>query len=162
MDCGGVGVADASQASFIDNRNFQRGDIFEVEFPSGRGSFVMEGKHMAVVLYNCIFPRKTVVVAPITSLYKGDGTKKHTIDTDIELPDSENYLTKHSMVKIEQLTCVDRKALGDFKGAMSVEYLAEVSLATIELLELEDVIELMVEERMKALLNAEAKEKDLA
>lgn len=161
MERGGLELADVNQASFIDNRNFKRGDIFEVDFPSGRGSYVMEGKHMAVVLYNCTFPRRTIVAAPITSLYKGDGTKKKTIDTDIELPETEAYLVKESIVKIEQLTCVDRKALGDFKGSMSEEYLMEVSLSTMELLELGEIVEVMVQEKVEAILG-ERKERDLA
>lgn len=155
-------MADVTEASFIDERSFKRGDIFEVDFPSGRGSFVMQGKHMAVVLYNCTFPRRTVVAAPITSLYNRNGVKKTTIDTDIELPDTEEYLIKDSIVKIEQLTCVDRKALGEYKGTMSDVYLMEVSLSTMELLELEDVIEAMVQERLQSILDTSEEERDLA
>lgn len=141
-----------------DERNFKKGDVFNVDFPSGRGTYVMQGKHRAVVLYDCSFPRKTVVVAPITSLYNGSGVKKGTIDTDVELPDTENYLEKPSIVKTEQLTCVDRSALGERKGTMSEIHLAELSFSVIDVLELGDAIEGLVQSRLQELSSISADE----
>ncbi len=148
-------MANSTQGIKCDDREFEKGDIFEVDFPGGRGQYVIEGKHMAVALYSYEFPRRTVIVAPITSLHNGSGVRKVTIETDVILPDTESYLSKESYVKMEQLTCVDRSALGDYKGRMSELFLAEASLNMIELLELEDAVEALVRDRLDKKRNEE-------
>lgn len=134
-----------------DNRNFKKGDVFMIDFPQGNGGYVMQGIHRGVVLYDCDFPRRTVVAAPITSLYKGDGSRKNTISTDVILPQTESYLEKDSILKMEQLICVNRSALGEKKGEMTRELLAEAELAVIEVLQLEDVIEAIVQNKLNSL-----------
>ncbi|MGX6978932.1 type II toxin-antitoxin system PemK/MazF family toxin [Vagococcus elongatus] len=143
-----------------DMRNFKKGDVFMIDFPQGKGGFVMQGVHRGVVLYDCTFPRKTVIAAPITSLYNGSNVRKNTISTDVILPDTESYLDKESILKMEQLNCVNRSALGEKKGKLSPEYIAELELSLIEVLQLEDAIEAIIQDRLQQIV--EQSEEDLA
>ncbi|MCD5032908.1 type II toxin-antitoxin system PemK/MazF family toxin [Enterococcus faecalis] len=142
-----------TENEYQDHRNFMKGDIFMIEFQQD-GQYTMSGSHRGVVLYDCVFPRNTVIVAPITSLYNGSGVRKKTISTDVILPESEDYLTKESIIKMEQLTCVDRKALGKKMGTLSPEFVLESSVAIVEVLQLESYIEAIVEHRLSQYIEA--------
>ncbi len=81
------------------DRNFVRGEVYFVNLPSEPelepdDSYVLEGEHRVIVLYDSDYPRNTVTILPISSLYDKEGNKKETISTDYELIKEEYDLAE--------------------------------------------------------------------
>jgi len=146
----------ASETVFSNQRSFKRGEIFNVDFGGEkkkikRDSCVISGTHRAIVLFDSEFPRNTVVVLPITSLFNKKGIRKKTIMTDVILKKKEyiGQLSKDSFVMTNQVQSVTRNRLEDKKGELTPIDMFKVDLQLIETLSLKETIQNLVEEQVE-------------
>lgn len=149
-------------------RKFQRGEVFNVMLPNEPTvppdpSRVMYGKHRCVVLFDSKFPRKTVTILPITSLYNRDGERKKTYTSDLILDSSEykqsgptykNTIIKDSFIRTEQIRAISRHLLEDKVGELLPKDMTRLDITLISSLNLQktinQLIEIEVERRMSA------------
>lgn len=159
-----------SHPRYNQERNFKRGEVYMVDFSAepkkfGQESRTIEGLHRAVVLFDSDFPRKTVVVVPISSLYSHEG-EKDTISSDVILR-AENYqnhqgsnaihnntILVDSFAMTNQLTSVSRNYLESQKGKLVELDMVKLDLQLINVLSLQDTIERLVEEEVESRLEA--------
>ncbi|WP_430510745.1 type II toxin-antitoxin system PemK/MazF family toxin [Gottfriedia solisilvae] len=155
------------------NRDFKRGEVFVVDFPKepnlGEPSRVIQGPHRAVVLYDSIFPRKTVVVIPISSLYDNTGQQRQTIHTDVLLNGDEYVnaeqpykftVVADSFIKTEQIKSVSRNLLESKKGKLLEKDMLKLDIQLLNTLGLNNTVALLIEEEVQRRLQAEVKEED--
>jgi mRNA-degrading endonuclease toxin of MazEF toxin-antitoxin module len=155
--------------TFNQERSFKRGEVYMVDFSKeprkfGEFSRTIEGPHRAVVLFDSDFPRKTVVVVPISSLHKKDGTPKETISTDVILDPSEytghtgddsihnDTVKADCVIKTDQITTISRNYLERKKGQLLPKDILKVDIQLISVLSLQDIIEQMVAEEVASRL----------
>lgn len=139
--------------------NFKRGEVYQVDFP-GDGGYIIKKERPAVVLQDSDFPRKTVIVAPITGLEKEDGTKKELIHTDVVINASDypNTLTKDSFIKLEQIQALSRQRLKKKLGKLNEEDMVRLNLFLIPLLGLGEIVETLIQGELAKLAKREAEE----
>ncbi|EMF0525545.1 type II toxin-antitoxin system PemK/MazF family toxin [Enterococcus hirae] len=133
--------------SYVSNRDYRKGEVFEVYFPDD-GSFAkfsIKGNHPAVVIQDSNFPRKTVLVVPITGLLDKFGNEKDLIPTDIRLSQTESFLTKDSVMKCEQISVLSRNDLGKRLGKLSNELIFLLDIQLMSVLELQNTVDQIVE-----------------
>lgn len=132
---------------YISNRNYRKGEIFEVYFPDdcGFAKFSIKGNHPAVVIQDSSFPRKTVLVVPITGLRDKFGNEKTLIPTDIKLSETEPFLTKDSIMKCEQISVLSRNDLGKRLGMLPNEFIFILDIQLMSILELQNTVDQIVE-----------------
>lgn len=137
----------AKDKKYVSNRNYRKGEVFEVYFPddSSFAKFSIKGLHPAVVIQDSNFPRKTVLVVPITGALDTMGIKKKVIETDIELDMSETFLTKDSLIKCEQIAVLSRSDLGERLGKLSDELVFVLDIQLMTVLDLQGTIDKLVE-----------------
>ncbi len=141
---------------YNDKRDFLRGQVFFVDFSGekhkhSRPSRVIQGAHRAVVLFDSTFPRNTVVVVPISSLYEADGTKKETISSDVILNASEypsSLISDDSFIMTNQIQSVTRSRLERHVGKISDKDMIKLDILLISTLSLSNTIQLMIEEEV--------------
>lgn len=130
-------------------------------------SFLLKGKHRAVVLFDSTFPRKTVIVVPISSLYDNAGNKKFMISTDVEMLELEytaagaphsGLISNDSFIMTNQIHSVSRTRLEDLKGDILPKDMTKLDLQLIQTIGLQNtitaLIDIEVEECVKAELEA--------
>lgn len=147
-------------------RFFQRGEVYYVDFPEepqkgSEESKLIKGKHRAVVMMDSAFPRRTVIVIPITSLYTPDGKKKELIHTDVVLkarkyasagPEYSRVIKRDSFVMTNQIRSVSRNYLEDKLGEILPDDMLKIELQLIRVLELENTIEALVMKKLAEIL----------
>ncbi|WHF25371.1 type II toxin-antitoxin system PemK/MazF family toxin [Bacillus altitudinis] len=153
-------------SKFNQNRKFIRGEVYNVNFPKEpkfgkEDSRMLEGVHRAIVLFDSTFPRKTVVVLPITSLYLDKTTTKNTISSDVVLKRLEytgltgkeqihnNTITRDSFVMTNQIRSISRNHLQQFKGKILDKDMIKIDLQLINVLSLQETIEEIIEQRVE-------------
>lgn len=117
---GGVHIAKGGQL-LIQNRKFQRGDIFFTRFDNATGS-EQSGNRPAVVLQNDVgnFYSPTLIVATLTS----KAAKKYTQPTHCLLVNE--FLSVPSIVQTEQIFTVDKSRVLKFLGHLTPEEMSSV------------------------------------
>jgi mRNA-degrading endonuclease toxin of MazEF toxin-antitoxin module len=140
-------------------RKFKRGEVFYVNLPAEPEvepdpSRVMEGRHRCVVLFDSEFPRKTVTIVPITSLYKKNGERKETIVTDLILQASnytnaegtyKNTIVKDSFIRTEQIRSVSRHLLEEKIGKLLPSDMMKLDVYLIASLQLQNTVSKLIE-----------------
>lgn len=141
------------------DREFHRGEVFFVDLPEEPvvepdPARVMKGPHRCVVLFSSLFPRKTVTVVPITSLYKENGEQKETIATDVilhaadyEQADStyKGTISQDSFIRTEQIRTVSRHLLERKVGKLLPEDELKMDLRLIASLQLQDTVNMLIQ-----------------
>lgn len=143
-------------STWNDNREFERGQVFFVDFANerpipGRDSRLIRGPHRVVVLFPSSFPRNTVVVVPISSLYDSSNNKKQTISSDVELyaRDYPNGLiSEDSFIMTNQITSVTRSRLERCIGNITPKDMVKLDIQLISTLSLNDTIQAMIEQEV--------------
>jgi mRNA-degrading endonuclease toxin of MazEF toxin-antitoxin module len=155
------------------DRNFVRGEVYFVNLPSEPSlepddSYVLEGDHRVIVLYDSDYPRNTVTILPISSLYDDEGIKKETIATDYELIKEEyesaerpynGTIKKDSFIKMEQIRSISRHYLERKVGKVIPEDMLLIDLRLIAALQLQDTVSKLVESEVLHRLNVSSAEK---
>lgn len=139
------------EKKYVSDRNYVKGEVFNVCFPDDGSfaQFTLKGPHPAIVIQDSTFPRKNVIVVPITGLLDTYGDKKKVIDSDIELPKSLPFLTKDSLIKTEQITRLSRKDLGERLGKLPDDLLIALDVQLISVLKLTDTVNIWVEKEIE-------------
>lgn len=143
-----------------DGREFERGQVFFVELAGEsrnvqRPSRLLLGAHRVVVLFSSTFPRNTVAVVPISSLFEADGvTKKETFTSDVEL-DAEEYKTApspykgliahDSFIMTNQIRSVTRSRLERKVGQILPKDMLKLDIQLIDTLSLSDTVQSFIE-----------------
>ncbi|WP_255233952.1 type II toxin-antitoxin system PemK/MazF family toxin [Bacillus altitudinis] len=165
-------------SKFNQNRSFLRGEVYYVNFPrepklGKESSRMMEGPHRAVVLFDSTFPRKTVVVLPITSLYSDKNTTRDTISSDVILKrleytnlngNDEIYngtITRDSFILVNQIRSVSRNYLERHVGKILDKDMIKVDLQLINVLSLQETIEEIIEQRVEERLLEIVEQQDI-
>ncbi|MFI2858788.1 type II toxin-antitoxin system PemK/MazF family toxin [Paenibacillus sp. JSM ZJ436] len=137
---------------YSDNRNFQRGEVFFVHFSgehplAGRPSRILRGDHRAVVMFDSTFPRNTVVVIPISSLYESSGEQKITISSDviIRAADYPGMIDRDSFIMVNQIQSVTRSRLERLVGIVNPKDLTKIDIQLISTLSLSETIQQIIE-----------------
>lgn len=155
---------------YSQERDFLRGEVYMVNFPTepvkfGQSPRLLEGLHRAVVLFDSTFPRKTVVVLPISSLYSDKGNEKETISTDVILKSRDyeghtgedtiynNTIKKDSFIMTNQIRSISRNYLESQKGKLIPKDMVKLDIQLIEVLSLQDTIEQLVEDEVQKRLS---------
>lgn len=156
------------------NRSFKRGEVFMVDFPvepelGGEPSRLLEGPHRVVVLYDSTYPRKTVVVVPITSLYDDAGNRKPLILSDVVLykQDYDNAaepyngtIKKDSFIKTNQVRSISRNYLEGKKGELLPKDMLKLDMALISTLGLQDTVRTLIEKALQDQIAQKASEEE--
>ncbi|MGG4456863.1 type II toxin-antitoxin system PemK/MazF family toxin [Brevibacillus porteri] len=144
---------------YTQQRKFTRGEVFFVNLPAEPQvepdpSRVMNGPHRCVVLFDSAFPRKTVTILPISSLYKENGEQKKTIATDLTLKASDyeqagstykNTITKDSFIRTEQIRSVSRHLLENKVGELRPDDMMKLDIYLIASLQLQNTVNMLIE-----------------
>lgn len=152
-----------------DGREFERGQVFYADLESEpqdskKPSRILNGTHRVVVLFSSTFPRNTVAVVPVSSLYEIDGTKKETISSDVELvaetykSESDQYnktIKKDSFIMTNQIRSVTRSRLRDQLGEVLPKDMIKLDLQLIHTLSLGDTIQQIIETEVEKRLVAQ-------
>ncbi|WP_424765707.1 type II toxin-antitoxin system PemK/MazF family toxin [Paenibacillus sp. sgz302251] len=146
--------------SWDDGREFERGQVFFVNFNdeasnNNRPSRLLRGPHRVVVLFCSTFPRNTVAVVPISSLYEADGvTLKDAISSDVILKSKEydesvspynGTIAKDSFIMTNQIRSVTRSRLERQVGEILPKDMIKLDIQLIETLSLSDTVQQMIE-----------------
>lgn len=151
---------------YTQERDFYRGEVYMVDFPREPKKFkqdsrLIEGTHRAVVLFDSTFPRKTVVVVPITSLYDENGKEKDTITSDVIMKKEDyinhsgqdsiynNTIKDDSFIMTNQIRSVSRNYLESQKGKLIPKDQIKLDIQLIEVLSLQDTIEQLIEDEVQ-------------
>jgi len=105
-------------------KQYQRGDVFSVDFEPVRGH--EQGKFRpALVIQNDIGNQysPTIIVAAITSGERA----RYDVNVEVEAP--EGGLTRNSLVLLNQIRTVDKSRLGRHWGHLSEETMSRVDKA---------------------------------
>jgi mRNA interferase MazF len=97
----------------------RRGEVFRLRLSRGRGSEQQGARYGVVVQAGDLLPLSTVIVAP-TSTSAAPASFRPEIEVD----------GVRTRVLVEQLGAVDPSRLGDSRGALSWQELAEVDRAS--------------------------------
>lgn len=99
----------------------RRGTIYWIDFPS-QGGAVLEKRHPALILSNDANNQKsrTITVAPIT----GDNGRR--VHYQVFVPERIGGLQKDSLIKLEQVSTLDKSLFGDYIGVLPREYMDAV------------------------------------
>ncbi|UFJ41359.1 type II toxin-antitoxin system PemK/MazF family toxin [Brevibacillus humidisoli] len=156
-------------------RTFKRGEVFFVDLPAEPPvepdpSRILRGSHRCVVLFDSDFPRKTVTILPITSLYNQEGEKKETTRTDLILS-AKDYaaadntyrgtIVKDSFIKTEQIRSISRHLLERKVGELLPEDMISLDLLLISSLQLQKTISQLIEYEVEKRLLSGAQRKDI-
>ncbi|MFS0855132.1 type II toxin-antitoxin system PemK/MazF family toxin [Paenibacillus taichungensis] len=147
-------------------RTFKRAEVYFVNLPEEPlldpdASFVMSGDHRVVVLYDSEYPRNTVTVLPITSLYDANGIQKTTIPTDFVMKhaDYENSQRPYrgtirgdSCIRMDQIRSISRHYLERCVGEVLPEDMILIDLRLITSLQLQETVSLLVESKVQEIL----------
>ncbi|GCL71810.1 hypothetical protein PN4B1_17150 [Paenibacillus naphthalenovorans] len=148
-------------------RTFVRGEVYFVNLPpepalDPDSSYVLEGDHRVIVLFDSEYPRKTVTILPISSLYDEHGMKKETIATDFELSYADyeaagwpykGTIKRDSYVKMEQIRSISRHYLERRVGEILPEDMLLIDLRLIASLQLQDTVSKLVEAEVQKRLS---------
>ncbi|MBW5471596.1 hypothetical protein GPJ61_27805 [Brevibacillus formosus] len=140
-------------------RSFTRGEVFFVNLPTEPKvdpdpSHVMAGDHRCVVLFDSTFPRKTVTILPITSLFNQKGEQKKTIASDVILKASDyeqagttykNTIVKDSLIRTEQIRSVSRHLLERKIGELHPDDMIRLDINLITSLKLQNTVNMLIE-----------------
>lgn len=144
-------------------RKFTRGEVFFVDLPEEPKvdpdpSRVMKGDHRCVVLFDSTFPRKTVTILPITSLYDASGKQKDVISTDLvlKLSDYQNAdstynkaITKDSLIRTEQIRTISRHLLERKTGNLLPKDMLKLDMLLIDSLQLQSTVSKIVQHEVE-------------
>lgn len=150
-------------------RSFVRGEVYFVNLPKEPAlepddSYVLNGEHRVIVLFDSEYPRNTVTILPISSLYDNMGNKKETIVTDclLSLEEYEDCdqpykgtIKKDSFVKMEQIRSISRQYLERNVGKITPEDMILIDLRLITSLQLQDTISMLIESKIQERMTSE-------
>jgi uncharacterized protein YifN (PemK superfamily) len=154
-------------SEWSNERNFKRGEVYFATLPeepqiNDEPSYVMNGSHRVVVLFNSDYPQRQVTVIPITSLYKPDGTKKFFLEDNYVLLDKDEYaqekgpykalIDKPSFIKTDQITTITRNQLERYMGEILPRDLMELDLKLVVTLGLKDTVNRILQEKVVEIL----------
>lgn len=156
------------------NRSFKKGEVYFVDFPpepplGSESSKLLQGAHRAVVLMDSTFPRKTVVVAPITSCVAEDGTAKERISTDVVLSYTKysqagepynSIIKADSFIMTNQIRSISRNYLERHVGKLLPEDMLKLQFQITRVLDLSDVIEVLVQQKLAEILEQYEEEEE--
>jgi mRNA-degrading endonuclease toxin of MazEF toxin-antitoxin module len=145
--------------SWDDQRDFKRGQVFFVDFESenhinGKPSRLLGGPHRAVVLFDSTFPRNTVVVLPISSLFDTNGIQRRLIGTDVLLKSNEytqagqtyaNTIHHDSFIITNQIRSITRSRLQNQTGEILPKDMLKLDIQLIPTLGLQSTVQQMIE-----------------
>lgn len=151
---------------FSQERDFLRGEVYMVNFPrepqkGGQPSRLLEGLHRAVVLFDSTFPRKTVVVVPISSLLDDNGNEKDIISSDVILKKDDyinhsgedsiynNTIKEDSFIMTNQIRSISRNYLETQKGKLIPKDVLKLDIQLIQVLSLHETIEQLIEDEVQ-------------
>jgi mRNA-degrading endonuclease toxin of MazEF toxin-antitoxin module len=154
-----------AQVKYTQDRTFTRGEVYMVNFPiepqkGTEKSCLLNGPHRVVVLYDSSFPRKTVVVVPISSIINGKGNKKPLISTDVELKVSEyqnvsstynGTIQQDSFLMTNQVRPISRNYLNQLKGKILPKDMIKLDIQLINTLGLSDTVSRLVQAEINKL-----------
>jgi mRNA-degrading endonuclease toxin of MazEF toxin-antitoxin module len=115
------------------------------------------GPHRVVVLYDSAFPRKTVLVVPITSQFDSKGNSKRMIPTDVPLEASVYHdagftysgtIEADSYIKTEQIMAISRAKLEDKYGELMPIDMASLDIQLISTLRLQNTVNQFVQDKV--------------
>lgn len=143
-----------------DERDFKRGEVYFVDFGretvrSGQTPRLIQGSHRVVVLFDSVFPRKTVAVVPISSLEDQAGNSKDTISSDVILYKDEyinaeqpyaNTVVRNSFIMTNQIRSVSRNKLERDVGKIIPKDMLKLDIQLISTLSLTNTVQQMIEE----------------
>jgi PemK-like, MazF-like toxin of type II toxin-antitoxin system len=128
----------------MDQLKFQQGDIIWFNFPNEtpKPQYTINGMHPALILHDYTLPNRTVILAPLSSLYDGQGNEKelksyHLVLYKKDYPELKN----DSYVKLDQIMTFSRnKIKGTYICSLNETDKASLHLKLIETLQMHDTI----------------------
>jgi hypothetical protein len=135
----------------LEQKQFKRGDIFYVNIPKldykhlPRPSFILEGKHMYVVLHDsdhCGYSQNQVVVVPISEV-KSAKSSGNILPSHIPLKkDSYDFIKKDCYICTHQPIPINRAWLlgKSSKGSLKKRHIKKMDLGLIHSLGLLDTL----------------------
>jgi mRNA-degrading endonuclease toxin of MazEF toxin-antitoxin module len=156
------------------DRSFKKGEVYFVNFPpepekGSESSKLLQGPHRGVVLFDSTFPRKTVIVVPISSYVNSRGEKKPMIHTDVILliekyqqarKPYQGIIKVDSFMMTNQIRSISRNYLERYVGVILPEDMLKLQFQLIRTLDLTDAIEFLVQEKLQEILGEEYEEKE--
>lgn len=155
-------------------RSFARGEVYKVDFPpepqkGSEFSKLLKGVHRAVVLMDSVFPRKTVIVVPISSLRGRDGKLRHLIHTDVILEQTKynaldssysGIINHDSFIMTNQIRSISRNYLEEHMGQITDDDMLKLQIQIARIFEMDHLINAMVEDKLYTLLGEDLEDEN--